>query len=209
MNKSHAFFKQVCPEKEVFVRNKYLNLLYVVWLGVVVLGSFIGWSVEMTSAKSAKALVSEIGLVTEYKPYTNYFWVIIWCFKFLSMVQVFFQTPDWALYKRSIPGYVLLTLMFFIIYEIMTYINLALQVIRISGHGLILSMGSFFVYMETEINYSYTLSNALRSVGYPLILFNFYTMFWAALAYHTLAESLIGSGLGLFTSYIIYNTLNI
>lgn len=211
MHRCNAIANQVCAEKENKAKRMCFQEACLIWGCVIAFGSGVGWLLAALYAKAPKELLMDSGLsfVTGPRWYMDNLWFIIWVVKFSSLLQVYVQTPDWNSYKLSLPSDVVVTLIFFVDYAITTMLyNLAEQKFRISGHGLILSMASSLLYLESDLNFRLTRTYPIRILCTSMILVHLYIMFWTALAYHTIFEALLGTALGLYSSFSVYSRFN-
>ena len=207
MHKCSVIANQVCPEKESQSKGLDFYILCLVWLIVVVSGSCTGWLLSSIYSKPANLLITESGLSLLTGPgwYVSNLWLFIWAVKLISLVQIYFSTPHWKFYKSSIPLDIMITLIFYAEYTCITFIHKASdETFKISGHGLILTMSTTLLLFEANLNFNLTLRKEVKLLCTAMILVSFYTLFWTALAYHSIIETMLGIGIGLSTSYLVY-----
>jgi hypothetical protein len=212
MYKSRALITQVCSEKDYRLSKKqWFSIALIIWFFVILTGWALGYCVTEAYAKPAKELIYNSGFsaITGPRFYTDSLWLYVWVLKFLSFLHIYTKSTGLEIYKPSIPSDLILTLLFFVMYPITVFIySESNKTFKISGHGLILTMTSCMVYMEGKLNHILTKSQLIKNISWSIVFLNLYIMFWTSLGYHSLLESLSGSFLGLFTSYLVYNKFN-
>lgn len=205
MNSYETLREALLFRSDKFFKVKTFYNLAVVWMALLIFANFSGTLLSSLYGISAKQILKNIGILSIAQPkiYTEALWLYVWAIKFVSSLIVYFNKVDWNFYRKSIYSDVLQNILFVIEYGIVLLINQYIG-FKISGHGLILSMSTNFIWRESDLNYLLTSNKPMKIVCFCFALLNFYIFFWTAFAFHTLPEGFSGLLLGLITSYLVY-----
>ena len=179
------------------------------WIFLCVLGGILGNVLQTFYDKSLKEVLESTGfsIISGPRQYFEYFWAHYLILKIFSSYLIYLKTSSFLYIKDKSIKDLALTVLFFIQYRVIKYIYLTYN-FKLSGHCLILIIGSSVIDSEGILSDKYLEKDSIQLLTKFLLFLNYYFFIWTSIVYHSLPESLSGTILGLLTLFIINKILS-
>jgi hypothetical protein len=208
MHKSQALARQVYPKyKENWLLSLKFNPIY--WITLSILSGTFGYIIQSFNNKSLRDLLELTGfsIISGPRQYFEYFWAHYIILKIFSSYLIYSKTSSFLCMKDKSIKDLALSILFFIEYRVIKYIYLTYS-FKLSGHCLILIIGSSVIDSEGILSDKYLEKDSIQLLTKFLLFLNYYFFIWTSTVYHSLPESLSGTVLGLLTLLIINKLLS-
>jgi hypothetical protein len=208
MHKSNALARQVHGEQKVSWSQK-VRFDYSWWIGFCLFGSALGWALQMFFEKSLRSVLEEnkVAVLTGPRIYFEYFWVYYFVLKIFSSYLIYSKNFSLLSLKDKAIQDLELCVSFFIEYRIVKYLFLTYD-FKISGHCLILILGSYAIDTEGDLSCRLLENSSLKPLCKSLLILHYYFLTCTCAIYHSLLESFSGIILALTTIHLIKSLLS-